>query len=86
MTYVRSLEVVPELTDALLSLKKKSVSFWIVSVYVSSGSPILSSTKSNPLLIPSRVVFISRSLNWDFSVFFLSVLSMSGVSCTVLNV
>lgn len=48
---------------------------------MSSGS-LISSTKSNVLLIPPSVVLTSRCLNWGFVLFFMSILNMLGLSYT----
>lgn len=80
--YIRSLKIVPELTDALYTLNFFCVSFWIAFIAVSSSSLTFSSKicnfiNFNPsqwILNLKHLVFIFKSLTWVLFIYFMSQL------------
>lgn len=74
-------ELVPQPTDALFIYLFFCVSFWVISIIMSSNSPIIYSEASN-LLIPvyfftsETIIFIYPSLIYIFHIFFMSLFNM----------
>lgn len=74
-------ELVPQPTNALFIYLFFCVSFWVISIIMSSNSPIIYSEASN-LLIPvyfftsETIIFIYPSLICIFHIFFMSLFNM----------